>query len=302
MAQGIERRGARVTIYRKRRRTAYLFFGARACAGNIENANCRKRRMTPTDRSESKAIEQVAQWLREARSAVAFTGAGISTESGIPDFRSPGGIWATSKPVYFDEFMASAEARYEYWRQKAIAHRDMARARPNVGHEVLARWETIGRLRAVITQNIDGLHQLAGSRQVLELHGTARRIACLDCGADYEPDPLVEQFLATDRVPLCAACGGRLKTATVSFGQSLPADVLERSVALARESDLFFVLGSSLVVEPAASLPRLARREGARLVIVNRDPTDQDATADVVLHQPIGRTLAAIDRALQNAS
>lgn len=248
--------------------------------------------------SEREKWEQVAGWLTPDRLAVAFTGAGISTESGIPDFRSPGGIWSKSQPVMFQDFLASAEARHEYWRQKSAAHRDFADAAPNDGHRVLARWERQGRLRAVITQNIDGLHQAAGSRRVLELHGTARRIACLGCEARFDPEPLVQQFLETDAVPECPTCGGMLKHATISFGQTLPADVLEEAIELSRQCDLFLAMGSSLVVEPAAGLPRLARDGGARLVIVNRDATGEDERADVVLHAGIGETLSAIDAIL----
>jgi NAD-dependent deacetylase len=147
--------------------------------------------------------KDVADWLATATSAVAFTGAGISTESGIPDFHSPGGVWSKYQPVYFDEFLASASARHEYWRQKCEAHSDFATADPNIAHQVLAKWEHAGRLAGVITQNIDGLHQLAGSRTVLELHGTARQIACLDCDARFAVEPLVRQFLETDEVPPC---------------------------------------------------------------------------------------------------
>ncbi len=239
---------------------------------------------------------RIAGWLREAAHAVAFTGAGISTESGIPDFRSPGGIWSKSKPVYFQEFLASAAARREYWRQKCVAHADFAAASPNEGHRVLARWEAASRLRGVITQNIDGLHQDAGSRNVLELHGTARKIQCLGCHRLFEPQPLVDQFLASGDVPDCPECGGLLKHATISFGQDLSPEVLAEAGRWARECDLMLALGSSLVVEPAASLPRLARAAGARLVIVNRDPTDQDDAADAVIHESIGKTLAEIDQ------
>jgi NAD-dependent deacetylase len=240
----------------------------------------------------------VANWLRAANRAVVFTGAGMSTESGIPDFRSPGGVWSQNQPVYYDQFLASADARFEYWRQKALAAADFVRAEPNAGHLTLARWEQRGRLRGVITQNIDGLHQQAGSRRVWELHGTVRWIVCVDCGARFEPLPLLQQFRERQVVPDCSDCGGRLKSATVSFGQSLPADVLEESVKLARESDLFLALGSSLVVYPAAGLPEIARRAGAKVVIINRDPTDQDATAHAVIRDGIGTTLSAIDRAL----
>jgi NAD-dependent deacetylase len=247
----------------------------------------------------SSAIGRVARWLREADRAVVFTGAGMSTESGIPDFRSPGGVWSRNRPVYYDEFLASAEARFEYWRQKALAADDFARAAPNAGHQALARWEEAGRVMAVITQNIDGLHQQAGSRRVLELHGTARWIECVDCGQRFEPMRLVEEFRARQAVPPCPVCGGRLKSATISFGQPMPADVMDESVELAQASDLFLAIGSSLVVYPAAGLPQVAKRAGARLVIINRDATDQDATADAVIREPIGAALTQIDEILR---
>jgi NAD-dependent deacetylase len=231
---------------------------------------------------------------------VVFTGAGMSTESGIPDFRSPGGVWSRYQPVYFQEFLASAQARFEYWRQKAEAAADFIQAKPNAGHDVIARWEEAGRIVAVITQNIDGLHQDAGNRKVLELHGTARWVDCLDCGQRYEPVPLLEKFRAEQKVPPCAACGGRLKSATVSFGQSLPPEVLDESHELSAASDVFLAIGSSLVVYPAAGLPDVARRSGAHLVIINRDPTDFDEAADVVIREPIGATLAQIDAALRS--
>jgi NAD-dependent deacetylase len=245
--------------------------------------------------TEREKWQQVADWLRQSRHAVAFTGAGISTESGIPDFRSPGGIWSRSQPVLYENFLASAEARHEYWRQKCHSHGDFAAAEPNDGHRVLAQWEARGWIKGLITQNIDGLHQAAGSRNVLELHGTAREIACLGCRARFDPEPLVQQFLETDVAPECPECGGLLKHATISFGQPLPADVLQETIDWSRQCDLFLAMGSSLVVEPAASLPRLAGSSGARLVIINREPTGQDDQADVVLRAGIGRTLLGID-------
>jgi NAD-dependent deacetylase len=247
------------------------------------------------------AIEQVAQWLASSERAVVLTGAGISTESGIPDFRSPGGVWSKYRTVYFDEFMASAEARREYWRQKCEMHRDFASATPNAGHQVLARWEAAGRIRGVITQNIDGLHQLAGSQQVLELHGTARQAGCLDCGARFDIEPLVAQFQSSGAAPNCPQCNGRLKHATISFGQMLPADVLREATRWSREADLMLAIGSSLVVTPAADLPRVANSSGARLVIINRDPTPLDAIADAALRGSIGETLSAIDSRLSAA-
>ncbi len=248
--------------------------------------------------SENEQHEQVARWLKQARKAAAFTGAGISTESGIPDFRSPGGIWSRRQPVLFQDFLASAEARHEYWEQKSAAHQEFAAAEPNEGHHVLARWESQGVIEGVITQNIDGLHQQAGSRQIVELHGTARAVGCVDCNARFDAKPLVAEFLKTDVVPPCPECGGRLKHATISFGQALNPKVLDAAIELAQDCDLLLAMGSSLVVEPAASIPRLARQSGARLVIINRDPTDHDASADMALHAEIGSTLGAIDRAL----
>jgi NAD-dependent deacetylase len=243
----------------------------------------------------AEAVALFVEWHREARSVVAFTGAGISTESGIPDFRSPGGVWAKNRTVYFDEFLASASARQEYWRQKAEAQRDFADATPNVTHLTLARWERANRLRGVITQNIDGLHQQAGSQQVLELHGTAREVACLTCAWRDVADEWVARFVERDQVPDCPHCGGKLKHATVSFGQSLPAAILETAVEWASESNLFLALGSTLVVHPAAGLPRVARDAGAKLVIVNRDPTPLDQIARMVVNAPLGEFFKAVE-------
>jgi NAD-dependent deacetylase len=245
------------------------------------------------------AHQQVAQWLQAAERAVVFTGAGVSTESDIPDYRSPNGIWATSRQIGFDEYVASEEARFEYWQQKCRFLGELNNSGPNLGHTLLAQWEAAGKLRAVITQNIDGLHQLAGSTVVIEVHGTAREIACLECEHRYDAGAMCNQFLEADKVPSCDQCGGLLKHATISFGQSLEPEVLESATTLAQAADLFLVLGSSLVVEPAASLPRLAQQQGARVVIVNRDETPQDGTADRVFHEGIGVTLEAIDGYLQ---
>lgn len=245
-------------------------------------------------------LDPVAQWLREAQAAVAFTGAGISTESGIPDFRSPGGVWSKSQPVDFEDFLARPAARYEYWRQKAAQHRDFADAQPNRGHYALAKWEQQGRLQGVITQNIDGLHQVAGSRRVWELHGTSRYVSCLSCDSRFDAESMVERFLAQDEPPACSHCGGITKHATISFGQRLPSAVLEESILFSQRSDLFLAIGSSLVVHPAAGLPAIAIQHGARLVIVNRDPTPLDDHADAILRGSIGETLARIDASLDS--
>jgi NAD-dependent deacetylase len=232
-----------------------------------------------------------------ARNTVAFTGAGISTESGIPDFRSPGGIWTRHKPIPFQEFLASPEARRETWRRKLATHPTIGKAAPNAGHRALARLVEQGRMSAVITQNIDGLHQASGvpDAQVIELHGNTTYAVCLDCRRRYELDWAYAVFAQDERLPVCAGCGGHIKTATISFGQPMPEAEMERARAATLAADLFLVLGSSLVVYPAAGFPLLAKRNGARLVIVNRDPTDQDELADLVIHAEIG---AAMSRAV----
>ena len=243
----------------------------------------------------SDQYELVAGWLASAKSAIAFTGAGISTESGIPDYRSPGGVWANNRQVYYDEFLADADARYEYWRQKAITHQEFAASDPNAGHQTLAKWQRNKHLQCVITQNIDGLHQDAGS-DVIELHGTARFIRCLDCDTRYDAGPLVDEFLANDAVPPCPDCAtGRLKHDTISFGQSLNPKVLERAIELSSAADLYFALGSSLVVQPAAGLPVLAKENGAKLVIINRDDTPLDRHADATFSGEIGEVVTKID-------
>ena len=243
----------------------------------------------------TKSIERTAQWLATASNAVAFTGAGISTESGIPDYRSPHGVWTKYKPGYFDEYLRSAAGRKRYWQQKSEGHNQMVSATPNEGHRTLAKWEAVGHLRGVVTQNIDGLHQQAGNEHVLELHGTARRIACLNCRFQALADRYVAGFLETSRVPDCPQCGGLLKHATISFGQGLPEDVLRTAAEWCRCAELLLALGSSLAVTPAADLPRIAKDAGAKLVIINRDPTPLDSIADVVIHDSIGEILTRIE-------
>ncbi|MEZ6117900.1 MAG: NAD-dependent deacylase [Pirellulaceae bacterium] len=244
-------------------------------------------------------LAEVADRLSKSQQTVVFTGAGISTESGIPDFRSPGGVWTKYRTVEYGEFMSSVDGRLEYWRQKCEAHREFADSKPNLGHQVLAKWEQQGKLHGVVTQNIDELHQLAGNQNVLELHGTARRIKCQDCGFMDNADAYVDAFLANQELPTCPTCGqDRLKHATVSFGQSLPADALYKAFDWAKSCDVILSLGSSLVVTPAADIPRTAKRHGATLIIINRDPTPLDSMANYVIHEPLGETLAAIDAAL----
>lgn len=251
-----------------------------------------------SDAELSEAVATLAAWMTECSAGCAFTGAGISTESGIPDFRSPGGVWSQNRTVYFDEFCRSAEDRKEYWRQKSIAHADFSRARPNVTHQMLALLESRFGFRGVITQNIDGLHQQAGSQQVLELHGTAREVACLKCAWREPADNWVAVFLATDVVPVCPECAGLIKHATISFGQSLDESTLQQAAQWSSEADLYLALGSSLVVEPAASLPRLAKSGGARLVVINRDETPLDRMADLNIRAPLGVVFSRLQEQL----
>lgn len=246
-------------------------------------------------------IEQLAGWIKSAPSAVAFTGAGISTESGIPDFRSPGGVWSRHRPVYYDEFLTSRQARARYWKVRMEAYRDFALAAPNAGHGALAQLESMGMLRGVITQNIDGLHQLAGSKNVIELHGTARIVACIACGREWEPDVVHQRIAAGDDAPDCEDCGAPLKSKTISFGQPMPAgpmadaDRLTLETGPSRgESGVFLAIGSSLVVEPAASFPRIAKDNGAKLVIINATETPLDSVADLIFRESIGLTLTAL--------
>jgi NAD-dependent deacetylase len=237
---------------------------------------------------------EIARMLTESRNALAFTGAGISTESGVADFRSPGGIWSKYTPVYYQDFLASEDARRQYWLMKKEGYWEMRNAKPNEGHRVLAGLEAAGKLQAIITQNIDGLHADAGSCRILELHGTSRHCICVQCSERYDPDLIQVRLEGGEEIPLCDGCGGFLKVGTVSFGQSLPADVLTEAFELAARSELLLAIGSSLVVEPAASIPLEAKRNDGRLVIINRDETPLDSLADIVLHEPIGETLMQV--------
>jgi len=240
--------------------------------------------------------DRLAQLIADSRRAVAFTGAGISTESGIPDFRSPGGVWSRMKPITFDEFVGSEAKRREAWTRAFSGIAGWVGAQPNDGHRAIARLVARGTVAAVITQNVDNLHYESGipAARIVELHGNASYATCLDCGLRHELEVLKQSFLGRDEVPACRACGGLVKTATVSFGQAMPREAMARAEAATLACDLFVVLGSSLVVHPAAGFPALAKRNGAKLAIVNREPTPCDHLADIVLHDEIGVVLAAV--------
>jgi NAD-dependent deacetylase len=240
-------------------------------------------------------VAALRRLIEEARRVVVFTGAGISTESGIPDFRSPGGIWQQMKPIYFQDFLASAEARRETWRRRFAQDPVLRAAEPNRGHRAVARLVREGRCSAVITQNIDGLHQASGvpDRQVIELHGNTTYATCLDCGERYEIDDLRAAFERDGEVHDCRACGGLIKSATISFGQQMPEVPMLRARQEIMACDLCVVLGSSLVVYPAAGFPEMAKRKGARLAIVNREETGLDEIADLVIRRGIGEVMGA---------
>jgi NAD-dependent deacetylase len=247
----------------------------------------------------SDPVAALAAALAPARRVLVFTGAGISTPSGIPDFRGPQGVWTRRQPVYHDEFLASEEKRVEYWDVKCESHDAFSAARPNAAHLAIVALERTGRVEAVVTQNIDGLHQDAGSdpARVIEVHGTNRRVECLTCGRLTEPAPAVAAFRASRRTPTCP-CGGWLKFATISFGQALRPDVLRRAAEHAARADLALALGSTLSVHPAASIPLITRHAGAPYVVVNRGPTEHDAIATLRLEADVAEVLPAAVEAL----
>lgn len=239
-------------------------------------------------------VERLGDMIASARTIVPFTGAGISTECGIPDFRSPGGIWTRNRPIQFDEFVASQEARDESWRRRFAMEEVFAAAKPGRGHRALASLHRAGKIPAVITQNIDNLHQASGfaADRVIELHGNTTYARCIGCGQAYQLDWVKRRFDQAGAAPNCAACDAPVKTATISFGQAMPEDEMQRATALSQACDLFIAIGSSLVVWPAAGFPMMAKNAGARLVIINREPTEQDDIADLVIRHDIGEALA----------
>jgi NAD-dependent deacetylase len=241
------------------------------------------------------AIARLEDLVHEAGTILPFTGAGISTECGIPDFRSPGGLWTKNRPIPFDEFLASQEARNESWRRRFAMEDQFGGAKPGRGHRALASLYRAGKVPALITQNIDNLHQASGiaPEHVVELHGNTTFALCLDCNARYELGWVRGRMDAGNGcAPDCPACGGFIKTATISFGQAMPDAAMQRAQELTQSCDLFLVIGSSLVVWPAAGFPLMAKRNGARLVIINRDATEFDDIADLVVREDIGTVLA----------
>ncbi len=242
----------------------------------------------------AQAMAELQRLVQAASTIVPFTGAGISTECGIPDFRSPGGLWTKNRPIPFDEFLASQEARNESWRRRFAMADQFGDAKPGRGHRALASLYRVGKVPAVVTQNIDNLHQASGfaAKDVVELHGNTTYALCLDCNERYEL-PWVRGRMngANGCAPDCPACGGYIKTATISFGQAMPDAAMRRAQDLTLSCDLFLAIGSSLQVWPAAGFPLMAKRNGARLAIINREPTEFDEVADLVVRQDIGTVL-----------
>ena len=247
-----------------------------------------------------KSIAALAVFFEQSCHTVFFTGAGLSTESGIPDFRSPGtGLWNKIKPIQFEDFVRSEEVRKESWHRK-FNDQFMDTAAPNAGHVAIRKWFEAGHLGGVITQNVDNLHQRSGlsDRQIVELHGNATYASCLSCHRRFELEVLRAQFTTLGEVAPCSCCGGLIKTATISFGQSMPEAEMNKAKAMVEACSLFIVLGSSLTVYPAAGFPQYAKQLGASLVIINREPTDQDDLADLLIHESIGEVMSkAVARA-----
>jgi NAD-dependent deacetylase len=241
-------------------------------------------------------VAEVAGWIAAAERVTVLTGAGISTESGIPDYRGPNGVWtknpAAARLMQIDAYLADPEVRHEVWIERM--HHPAWRAHPNAGHTALAALERTGQHVVLVTQNIDGLHQAAGSTAVLELHGTIHRCRCLECGFETPMQQQLDRVRAGDGDPACERCGGIQRSATVAFGQALDGGVLRAAFHAAEDCDLFLAVGTSLTVTPAAQLCGAAKQAGARIVIVNAQPTPYDEIADAIFREPIGQVLPAI--------
>ena len=247
-------------------------------------------------------IALIADKIREGGKNIVFTGAGISTESGIPDYRSQGGIWDKFRPVYFDEFMSSRDAREEYWRRWKELYRGITRAEPNAGHAAIAKLYSLGLLDAVITQNVDGLHQASGleDEKIIELHGNTRRIRCMTCRKITATKEIQKRLEEGETAPECN-CGGFLKPDTISFGQAMPVDEVEKAAALSQTSDFFMVVGSTLLVQPAAHMPIYAKQNSAFLAIVNLSETPCDDMCDALIRDKAGEVLQRIVKEVESS-
>jgi NAD-dependent deacetylase len=239
-------------------------------------------------------LSDFSEKIRESEEIVVFTGAGISTESGIPDFRSPGGVWTRYRPVTFQEYMSSEASRIEAWKRRLDGWEQYKNAKPNIGHYFVHSLDAKDKLVGLITQNVDGLHSKAGlpDEKIVELHGSNRKVICLQCDREFNPDEIIKQLVGDFASPKCDVCGGILKSATVSFGQAMPENAMRVAQEWTEQAEVFIVMGSSLQVQPAASFPVVAKRNGALLAIINREAGPLDDTADFVHHGAIGEFCA----------
>lgn len=272
-------------------------------AGHIPTPNSTTAPNSESSPQPDADVRRLIDLTRDRRRIVAFTGAGISTDSGIPDYRGPNGVWKHQKPLTIQDFLNDVAVREAYWERRRSGNSIMADARPNPGHLALLDLERRHTLHAIITQNVDGLHQKAGNNpdRIVELHGSAHTVFSPDCGAEFSSAEIQEWLTFNPGIPPCPVCGGVLRPSTILFGESLRPEVWQRAIELTREADLLMVVGSSLVVSPASSLPRLAKHGGAALAIINRDPTPLDGLADVVIHGDAGPTLTTLVAALPTA-
>ena len=238
--------------------------------------------------------KELLEFIKESKSIVFFTGAGISTESGIPDFRGPKGVWKTNTPIYFQDFIGSEQVRRDSWERKFSGDDIIKKAKPNIGHKAVSKIIKDHGSAYLITQNVDNLHQDAGvsEKDITEIHGNATYATCLDCSKRYELEDIKKVFIKKKEAPYCNSCGGIIKTATISFGQSMPEEGMIIAQRKTLACDLFITIGTSLVVYPAAGFPKLAKDIGARLVIINNEPTDFDPIADLVIHEQIGEVFS----------
>ncbi len=250
------------------------------------------------DHTTEKQIETIAQWIADSTRTVIFTGAGVSTESGVPDFRSPGGLWDRFDPneFLFDKFLASHKVRENYWKLHTEIYYTLLKAKPNPAHRACVKLDRMGKLDCVITQNIDNLHQNAGlpDKKVIELHGNAMKVTCLDCGEEYDREVIQHRVEGGDSAPACDSCKGILKPATIAFGQAMPVAETAEAERRSRETAVFLTIGSSLAVYPAAYMPVFAKQGGAKLAIINLTETSCDNIADSVVREKAGAVMGAI--------
>jgi len=281
--------------------TATLVDGERVGAGEWVLTDLSFCMVEVRTTSDPGPLDRLIAAATSAERIVAFTGAGISTESGIPDYRGPGGVWETRRPPTMGDYLDNPEARRAYWARRRVDYPTLAARAPNAGHRALVELERRSQLLGIVTQNIDGLHQKAGSdaERVVELHGTSHQIRCMTCDRTYSAMDIQRRLEAGEVEPACEVCGGILRSATILFGESLPTTALETAVALAQRCDMMLVVGSSLIVNPAARLPQIAKRQGAALAIVNRTETPLDPLADILIRADAGPTLTALVTALE---